>query len=192
MIETDGGVPQRLTPEPSEDHEGTWSRDGRWIYFPSNRSGTDQIWKIPAEGGDAVQVTTGGGRYALESWDGRDVYYTKMESPPGIWRVPVGGGEEALVLLVPGLAWRGLSVSRSGVYYSFWHRRREYTLRTQGRGSEYSIHFLDFESGQEMKLFEEEDFAATMDLAASPDDRWILTAQSPVPVSELMLVENFR
>ncbi len=96
------------------------------------------------------------------------------------------------MLLVPGLGWRGLSVSRSGLYYYFRHRRMEYTSRTQGRGSEYSIHFLDFESGQVMELCEEEGFIAFLDVAVSPDEEWILYAKRPMPVSELMLMENFR
>lgn len=29
-----------------------WSREGRWIYFASKRTGTDQIWKVGPEGGD--------------------------------------------------------------------------------------------------------------------------------------------
>src|SRR5688572_7023755 len=33
------------------------SWDGKWIYFTSNRTGEDRIWKIPASGGDAVPVT---------------------------------------------------------------------------------------------------------------------------------------
>ena len=32
----------------------TWSRDGRWIYFSSTRSGTTGIWKMPSAGGSAV------------------------------------------------------------------------------------------------------------------------------------------
>lgn len=29
-----------------------WSRDGRWIYFASKCTGTDQIWIVGPEGGD--------------------------------------------------------------------------------------------------------------------------------------------
>src|SRR2546422_4241172 len=35
----------------------TWSRDGKWIYFSSNRTGSWQIWKVPSVGGSAIQVT---------------------------------------------------------------------------------------------------------------------------------------
>ena len=36
-----------------------WSHDGKWIYFASDRGGgqTEQIWKVPAGGGEPIQVT---------------------------------------------------------------------------------------------------------------------------------------
>lgn len=34
-----------------------------------------EIWKIPSDGGTQVQVTRNGGMYAVESEDGRDLYY---------------------------------------------------------------------------------------------------------------------
>ena len=191
VIDADGGVPRRLTPQPSSDTMGTWSRDGRWIYFRSDRSGTEQIWKIPVQGGEAVQVTTGGGYYALESWDGRDVYYTKTGSPMSIWRVPASGGEETEVLPVPGSPGRGLAVFRSGLYYSQMTQGQYHWQDALGE-SEYMINFLDFESGQVTTLFKEEGFIPWADLAVSPDEEWILYGKHPVPVSELMLMENFR
>src|SRR2546430_4515224 len=36
---TDEGRPRRLTPDSSNDFAPTWSTDGQWIYFTSNRSG---------------------------------------------------------------------------------------------------------------------------------------------------------
>ena len=39
----------------------SWSRDGKWIYFASDRSGEYQVWKMPAGGGEAVQLTRKGG-----------------------------------------------------------------------------------------------------------------------------------
>jgi hypothetical protein len=44
----------------------------------------------------------------------------------------------------------------------------------------------------EEPVFEDEGFYPWVDLAVSPDDRWILTVKQPLPVSELMLMENFR
>ena len=63
--------------DPADDAVASWSRDGKWIYFASNRSGEDQVWKMPADGGEAVRVTRKGGFVAFESPDGQWVYYTK-------------------------------------------------------------------------------------------------------------------
>jgi eukaryotic-like serine/threonine-protein kinase len=38
-----------------------WSPDGRSIYFASSRGGTLNIWEIPADGGEARQITEGQG-----------------------------------------------------------------------------------------------------------------------------------
>ena len=77
----------------------SWSRDGKWVYFASDRSGQVQVWKIPTSGGQAVQVTRKGGYVAFESPDGKFVYYAKDdEVPTSLWKVSVDGGEETRVL----------------------------------------------------------------------------------------------
>ena len=38
--------------------EPRFSADGRWVYFLSNRSGDDQVWRAPVPGGEAHQVTS--------------------------------------------------------------------------------------------------------------------------------------
>ena len=53
---------------------------------------------MPAEGGQAVQMTKQGGHMALESPDGKTLYYAKSCDVPGLWKVPVQGGEETRVL----------------------------------------------------------------------------------------------
>ena len=116
VVGADGGTPRRLTQEPSEDGTGTWSRDGRSIYFHSDRTGRSEIWKIPADGGTAVQVTRSGGFYAVESEDGRDLYYSKA-SASGIWRVPLSGGDESEVVKGP-VGWEDWALARRGLYYA--------------------------------------------------------------------------
>jgi Tol biopolymer transport system component/serine/threonine protein kinase len=115
----DGGKPLRLTTESSEDIVPSVSRDGHWIYFCSNRSGARQIWRMPANGGSAVQVTKGGGFDNVESPDGRYLYYAKERGQPGIWRLPVAGGDETLALdqHQAGL-WRQWAVVEEGIFFA--------------------------------------------------------------------------
>jgi TolB protein len=47
----------RLTTHRAIDTEGTWSPDGRYIYFTSDRSGGPQIYRINADGGTPERVT---------------------------------------------------------------------------------------------------------------------------------------
>jgi dipeptidyl aminopeptidase/acylaminoacyl peptidase len=58
MARTDGsGNPQRLTSHPASDTSPRWAPDGRSIYFLSSRGGSSQVWRLPLEGGEALQVT---------------------------------------------------------------------------------------------------------------------------------------
>src|SRR5262249_47982054 len=98
VVSADGGKPRRLTTDPSVEFVPSFSRDGQWIYFCSNRTSPIQIWKVPAAGGSAIQITTGGGFDNVESQDGKFLYYSKQRGQPGIWRVPVGGGKEEMVV----------------------------------------------------------------------------------------------
>src|SRR5262249_44721256 len=113
----DGGTAKRLTSEVSEEGRPSWSQDGRWIYFYSNRSGTQQVWKRSLADGGAVQVTRRGGHEAFESPDGKVVLYTRPDVS-GLWTVPVGGAEEddetKLLDHVRQSTW---AVTKDGIYF---------------------------------------------------------------------------
>jgi len=48
---------RRLTTHRAIDTEGTWSPDGRYIYFTSDRAGGPQVYRVSAKGGSPERVT---------------------------------------------------------------------------------------------------------------------------------------
>jgi TolB protein len=63
----------RLTSGAGLDVEPSFSPDGRWIVFVSDRSGARDLWVMSAEGGQPRRITNGGD-YAMPAWspEGRD------------------------------------------------------------------------------------------------------------------------
>ena len=81
---TDGSdEPYRFTGGKGKDTSPRWSPDRARIAFLSDRSGKNQVWVIPADGGEAWQVTDGPNAASEIGWmpDGVSVFYTtKVES----------------------------------------------------------------------------------------------------------------
>jgi Tol biopolymer transport system component len=68
---------RRVTPPGYEAFAPSWSGDGQWIYFArTGRPNTDS-WRIPAAGGESVQITGHGGFASAESYDGKQLYFAK-------------------------------------------------------------------------------------------------------------------
>ena len=61
--------------------------------------GEARVWKMPADGGDAVQVTTSPAVASVESRDGRDLFYVERANRTSpLWRLPLAGGNPVKVL----------------------------------------------------------------------------------------------
>jgi Tol biopolymer transport system component len=176
-VGSQGGSPVRLTTSPSMDEVPSWSADGNWIYFASNRSGRFEVWKMRANGSSQTQVTSEGGFMALESEDGRDLYYTKTDGASALWSMPVEGGAERKV--VDSVYGRNFTPAKHRIWFM------------QAAGSEVALRFVEPGSARPTTVSMLGRFLFH-GLTVSPDERRALYSQADVVGSELMLVENFR
>ena len=72
----------------------TWSPDGRYIAYSSDRGGKFDIWVQQLSGGDPVQITKGPNNNWQPDWspDGKYIAYRSEEGDGGIFVVPALGG----------------------------------------------------------------------------------------------------
>lgn len=180
VVDAAGGQPRRLTPPSTDESVPSWSRDGRWVYFRSNRTGRNEIWKAPFEGGEALQVTFQGGYTARESWDGTTLYYVKDAAAGPMFAAPVAGGPERRIAdLVLG---RGLVPSADGVYF---------LGRDGAEDGPSAVKKYDFKTGTTQTVRRLEEYSSG-GLAVSPDGKEFLVSIPKPFTADLMLIENFR
>ena len=184
-IDLETRVVRGLVADPSEERVPSWSRDGQWVYFGSKRSGSWQIWKVLAEGGAPLQVTKQGGFLPFESPDGRFVYYDKGDDGAGVWRVPIDGGEEILILdqVKPGMS-GNWAVVDDGIYFM------RFDANTNEEGA---ILFFDFATGRVKEIAKlGRGQIVRGGLAVSSDRRSFFYTVWEHIGGDIMLVENFR
>ena len=177
VVDADGVVPRRLTSEPSVESLPTWSRNGEWIYFGSDRNGDLQVFKTPAAGGPAEFVAADSFS-GTESPDGKWFYF--LRGPDNsVWRMPVGGGEEELVL--ESTHEYSYEVVEDGVYF----------VPGSTPGADFSLQFLRFATGA-VELIHDFERLPFSTMSVAPDGRSILFSQTEPLEADIMLVENFR
>lgn len=95
LIPTAGGKPVSVTDSSSLHQSPVWSRDGRTLYYVSNRQGPRDIYAVDVgmgfqSGREPVRVTTGMGVQSLDlSTDGTRVVYAVYRSTANIWAMPI-------------------------------------------------------------------------------------------------------
>ena len=178
LVSAAGSPPRQLTSAPGDEIAPSWSRDGRSIYFGSRRSGAWEIWRIDGDGGDAIQVTTRGGYAAVESPAGEWLLFTKIDEP-GIWRLPLGGGEEELLVQnLDARDWANWTVVGGRIYY----------LSRLDNG-EPRLAATDLASG-ETTWFAQLDRHARAGLSVSPDGKRLFYSRTDRRESDVMIARN--
>jgi Tol biopolymer transport system component/DNA-binding winged helix-turn-helix (wHTH) protein len=184
VVGLQGGAPRLLVPNNTGEESGvcpSWSRDGKWIYFASARTGNFQVSKVAAGGGTPVQLTKHGGHAPLPSLDGKYIYYAKTQyANPEIWRVPVEGGAETLVSpTIRPATWASWSVVRQGIVFA----------GPSGKGRPI-VALFDLAKRQVRNLRELN--TVPFWLGASQDGKSVVFDQPGWEQAQLMLVENFH
>jgi serine/threonine protein kinase len=179
VIPAAGGQPRRLTSHPAIDIAPKFSRDGQWLYFSSMRTGEYRVWKMPAAGGEATQVSPNqGSGGAVESFDGRSLYYHTPAVVSPLWRLPLAGG--APVKVLDGIVWFNWCLFGDGAYL------------IDRQGGETRLQFFNFVTGKSVTVARNLGEVTGGLLTVSPDGRTIIFARVDAYADDLMLVENFR
>ena len=155
-----------------------WSHDGKWIYFVGYEGNGHNLYRCPAEGGDAT-LLFGSMDWlaAIESFDGKHLYVsdgTIMMLAPD--RPEAAPQKVPQMPDVPGLSqW---AVVAEGIY-------------CRPLGNPRSISFYDFATKHTRELFKaDKDLGAGMSI--SPDGRYMLYSQVDESNAGIMLVNHFR
>lgn len=158
VVNTESREIKRLTFDKAADSSPTWSPDGAYLYFASNRTragedappfdGSKQVWRVALDGGEPFAVTRvkdGIDLYHL-SHDGRTLYYTVSDE-------------------VVDEAWKEL--------------RGNYKSLTYGHGvTNFSqLWKLDLTTWRATKLIDEK--RVVREFALSPDERRIAMVTTP-------------
>ena len=90
-IDADGADLKQLTDGAGEAYPQC-SPDGRWVVYQSGVGNVaSTLWRVPIEGGDAVQLTRTHSTYPAVSPDGESIayFYLDKERPGSPWRIGV-------------------------------------------------------------------------------------------------------
>jgi len=179
LVDPDGGVPIK-----APTGLITWSRDGNWIYF----SEQDEIYKRPAQGGEATLVAKGVlGRErccldAKESVDGKWLYFTQGNADSEIRIVSSSGGEHRPLAGMPNVRdatdW---TLARNGIFY------------LDCRAQPVTINFFEFSTKEIRQIVTlNKPPAIWGGLSLSPDGKWLAYSQVDDTPSYIMLVDHFH
>ncbi|MBD0326361.1 MAG: PD40 domain-containing protein, partial [Pyrinomonadaceae bacterium] len=147
VMKPDGSEQKQLTFDSRTNRYPSVSPDGRYIVFVSDRTGTDQVWRINSDGGNPQQLTNSdGSTLPTFSQDGAWVLYTSVAAgKPSTWKVPTEGGTPVQVTTAQT---PGAVVSPDGklLASSYWNE--------QANPQRWEIALLSYADGQVVKTLE--------------------------------------
>jgi hypothetical protein len=133
---------------------------------------------MPANGGTATRLTKNGGAIALESPDGREIFYTKT-TEPGLWMLDLESGAESRIVSNT-VGFESFAIARRGIYFQH---------AVEGPG--FAISFMSF-SDHGVRDLAFINAPVGDGVTVSPDEHSIVYSQIDHWESDLFLVENFK
>ena len=182
VIDPNGGVPHKLSIDRQDNSTPSWSRDGSWIYFTNGfDANNSSVWKVPSNGGHAVQVAKRGAFFPIESPDGEYVYFAREKK---LWRARTDGSTEQPVEGMPEFNFLGDEwfPAEAGIYF------------LSHPNNKTVINLFDIQTERSRPIFTLEKPAPGWigGMPVSKDGRFMLFPQVDQASSDLMLIENWR
>jgi Tol biopolymer transport system component len=172
-------VPHRLTTNIPEPHQPSWSHDGKWIYF-TGEGDPGRIYRCPAEGGNAVALSSEAGFFPQESRDGEKVYFAVLSAGRAVLKMVSlqHPGTQSVVEGMPNILITNLVVVQDGIFFLL--------------EDDVTLSYFDFASRKVTEVLKMKDQGSNVALSVSPDQHWLLFAKVEQEDSDIMVVEHFR
>ncbi len=171
-----GGDATRLTSGMGYDMQPRFSPDGERIVFVSDRSGDNNVWWVPSEGGEPTQLSKGvGSRFASPIWTPDGQYVMVSRAAPGqglekIWMYHIDGGTGLEVVGgTAGQRFMGPALDPDGRY--LWYAERSGMWSYNAIMPQYQLRVYDRETGTRTPMTNRYGSAFRPEL--SPDGTWL-------------------
>ena len=162
-LDAAGGRASAITRGPGFDAQPTYSPDGQWIAFVSDRSGAENLWVMRPDGSAAKQISFGDDDTVLTSpaWtpDGKTLYVSRFLwslNNYELWRYDLDGTETLVVPIKASGQGRDAAVSSLGAVVAPDGRSLYFARRTGSPDDgKWSIVRRDATSGAEQTIVPE-------------------------------------
>ena len=176
----DGSHPRRITEGRADHVIPNWSRDGKWIYLSTDRSGTFEVARMPAGGGELTEITHGGGTSSQESVDGTQIFYNHRTADAwSLRRCNRDGGDD--IEVVPRIMNRAFAVGRDYLYF----------IPPPDRDGRSAVRRLDLRTGGTITLTPIQK-PIQRPVVLSADGRFLLFSQFDQWGRDLVVARNLR
>ena len=161
VMEIDGSNQVRLTHDPADDTEPSWSPDGERIAFVSDRNNkADYLYVMDSDGGNLKRLTSDAvSRAPAWSPDGQKILYVRSKGGNQIWVMDADGGNRKQ------LTHAGLNV------YPAWSPDSRRIAYAAFKGGLPEIYVMEANGENQQRLTQH--MTATGHPSWSPDGQWI-------------------